>query len=84
MIRLTPFAETISGQELIKNEHLDLLTTLVQDKFTLSDQQIETVRTDLEKLGLDELKLLIRQILHFAAFKEFEDWVAEHVAVQYA
>jgi hypothetical protein len=41
MIRLTPFAETVSGQELIKNERVAILITLIQDKFNLSTTGID-------------------------------------------
>jgi hypothetical protein len=33
MLRLTPLEETISGQELIKNERVAILATQIQDKF---------------------------------------------------
>lgn len=84
MLRLTPLEETISGQELIKNERVAILTTQIQDKFTLSDQLVETVRMDLEKLSSDLLYQLIRQILHFETFEALEQWVADHLPMKQA
>ncbi len=84
MLRLTPLEETISGQELIKNERITTLITLIQDRFGVSDKLLETVRLDLEKLNTDTLYLLIRQILHFDTFEALEQWVADHLPVQQA
>jgi phosphoenolpyruvate-protein kinase (PTS system EI component) len=84
MIRLTPLAETTSGQELIKNERVAMLTMQIQDKFTLSDKLVKSVRTNLEKLSSDTLHQLIRQILHFDTFETLEQWIEEHLPVQQA
>jgi hypothetical protein len=84
MDRLTPFAETRSGQELIKNERVATLITLIQDKFALSDKLVKSVRTNLEKLSSDTLHQLIRQILHFDTFETLEQWIEEHLPVQQA
>ncbi|MFZ4662217.1 MAG: hypothetical protein ACOYNY_34730 [Caldilineaceae bacterium] len=84
MIRLTPLEETTSGQELIKNERVAMLTMQIQDKFTLSDKLVKSVRTNLEKLSSDTLHQLIRQILHFDTFETLEQWIEEHLPVQQA
>lgn len=84
MLRLTPLRETISGQELIKNERVAMLTTQIQDKFTLSEQLVTAVRANLEKLSSDTLHQLIRQILHFDTFEMLEQWIEEHLPVQQA
>ena len=73
MIRLTPFAETVSGQELIKNERVAILITLIQDKFNLSTTRIESM---LAQLDAETLTVLVRQILHVDTFEELEHWVA--------
>ncbi len=82
MIRLTPLEETRSGQELIKNERVAMLTAQIQDKFKLSDKPVTTVRTDLEKLDADMLYLLIRQILHLDTLDALEQWIAHHLPAQ--
>lgn len=79
MLRLTPLEETISGKELIKNERVAILTEQIQDKFALPNKLSETVRADLEKLNLEDLKLLIRQILHFDTFEALEQWIAKRL-----
>jgi len=79
MLRLMPLEETISGQELLKDAHVAILTTQIQDKFLLSEPLVETVRADLGKLDAEELALLVRQILHFDTFEELENWVAAHL-----
>ena len=82
MNRLTPFAETRSGEELIKNERVTLLTVQVQDKFALIDTLAAAARTDLEKLTADSLYLLIRQILHLDTLEALEQWIADQLPVQ--
>lgn len=78
MIRLIPLEETISDQELIKDERVAILATLIQDKFLLTGPIVETVRADLDKLDAEALALLVRQILHFDTFEEVEQWVSAH------
>lgn len=55
-----------------------MLATLVQDKFTLTDEQIEAIPVDLEKLELEELRLLVQQILHFDTLNGLKQWIAGH------
>ena len=62
MLRLTPLEETISGQELIKNERVAMLTAQIQDKFALSDKLTETMRTDLEKLALPNAEQVVAAV----------------------
>jgi hypothetical protein len=82
MIRLTPLKETRSGQELIKNDRVAMLTIQIQDKFKLSDKLVTTVRADLEKLDAEMLYLLIRQILHLDTLEALEQWIADRLPVQ--
>ena len=79
MLHLTPLRETASVQEVLKEDRVDMLATQIQDKFKLSSKLIEALCADLEKLNLEDLKLLIRQILHFTSFEELEQWIAEHL-----
>ncbi|MCB0186439.1 MAG: hypothetical protein KDE31_19360, partial [Caldilineaceae bacterium] len=79
MLRLTPLEETISGQELLKDAHVAILTAQIQEKFLLSEPLVETVRADLGKLDTEELALLVRQILHFDSFEEVEQWIAARI-----
>lgn len=78
MLRLTPLEETISGQELIKNERVAILTAQIQDKFALSDKMVKSVRANLETLSSDTLHHLVRRILHFDTFEALEQWIEDN------
>lgn len=76
MIRLTPFAETNSGKALIKNERVAIIVAQVQEKFVLADARTEVLHANVQKLELEDLKLLILQILHFDTLEALEQWIA--------
>lgn len=78
MLRLTPLEETISGQELIKNERVNTITRQVTRKFALSSELAEAIQLELEKLDLDTLRLLLDQILEIDAVEQLEQWIADH------
>lgn len=79
MIRLTPLAETTSGQELIKDERIALLTQLVRRKFALSDELTTSINQELQGLDLGNLKELIIQILDISTVEQLETWIAAHL-----
>jgi phosphoenolpyruvate-protein kinase (PTS system EI component) len=78
MIRLTPLAETVSGQELLKEERVMTLTALMRAKFAISEEVLAAIAIDLQKLDLNSLKALIEQILHIETLEQLEQWLAEH------
>lgn len=78
MLRLTPLEETISGQELIKNERVNTVIRQVTRKFALSSELAEAIQLELEKLDLDTLRLLLDQILEIDAVEQLEQWLADH------
>jgi hypothetical protein len=78
MIRLTPLAETASGQAIIRQVRIAILTTQIQDKFMLSDKLGKSVQTNLEKLSSDTLHQLIREILHLDTFEALEQWIEDN------
>jgi predicted transposase YdaD len=78
MIRLTPLAETISGQGLIKDERVALLTRLIRRKFFLSDELMESITHELKQLDLTALNELVDQILDINTVEELETWIAAH------
>jgi len=47
MLRLRPLSETISGQELIKDDRVALLSRQIRRKFALSDELTETMKEEL-------------------------------------
>ena len=82
MIRLTPLAETTSGQELIKDERVALLTQMIHRKFALSDELVEGVNHELQRLELTSLKALFNEILDTSTFEELETWIATHTPAE--
>jgi hypothetical protein len=79
MLRLTPLAETISGQELIKDERVAMLTRLIRRKFALSEEMVEAVHEELQRLDLESLQELFDQILEMDAFEQLELWIANRL-----
>ena len=82
MIRLTPLAETTSGQELIKDERVALLTQLIRRKFTLLDELVESVNQELQRLEMTSLKDLVTEILDISTFEELEIWITTHTPAE--
>lgn len=79
MLRLTPLRETTSGQELVKEERIDLLLNQIEVKFGLSSETKEVVAADLAQLDLNVLKALIRQLLRLDTFEQLEIWITDHL-----
>jgi predicted transposase YdaD len=79
MLRLTPLEETISGQTLIKNERVAILTRQIARKFALSAELAEAIQLELNKLDLVSLKALLDQILDIETLEELELWITEHL-----
>ena len=79
MLRLTPLRETTSGQELLKEDRVEILSALIQAKFTISPEVMETIRSELQKLPLETLKLLASQHLKISTIEQLEVWIAEHL-----
>lgn len=78
MIRLTPLAETTSGQELIKDERVALLMQMISRKFALSAELTESANHELQRLELKSLKELFNEILYANTFEELETWITAH------
>lgn len=81
MLRLTPLAETISGQELLKDDRIETLVRLIQRKFVISAEMREVVTSDLQKLEPPVLRTLLDQIFEFDTFEELEHRIGEQLAV---
>ena len=84
MLRLTPLEETISGQELIKNERVKTLARLIARKFSLSAELTETIQLELDGLDLDTLQNLLDQVLDIDTFEQLEQWIADRLPKQQA
>lgn len=77
MLRLTPLEETISGQELIKNERVTILTRQITRKFALSPELAAALQIELNKLDLQPLQRLLDQILDIETLEQLEQWLAD-------
>jgi|688.fasta_scaffold294705_2 hypothetical protein len=79
MNRLTPFAETRSGQELIKNERVKTLARQLTRKFTLSTELVETLNIELDQLDPATLEQLLDLVLDFATYEQVEQWITDRL-----
>jgi predicted transposase YdaD len=79
MLRLTPLRETTSGQELVKEERIDLLLNQIEVKFGISSETTQAVAADLAQLDMNVLKALVRQLLRLETFEQLEVWITDHL-----
>jgi uncharacterized membrane protein affecting hemolysin expression len=79
MNRLTQFAETRSGQELIKNERVKTLARQLTRKFTLSTELVETLNIELDQLDPATLEQLLDLVLDFATYEQVEQWITDRL-----
>ena len=79
MNRLTPFAETRSGEELIKNERVKTLARLLTRKFALSAELAETLHLELDQLDPAALEQLLDLVLDFATYEQVEQWITDRL-----
>ena len=79
MLRLTPLEETISGQELIKNERVKTLARQLTRKFTLSTELVETLNLELDQLDPATLEQLLDLVLDFATYEQVEQWITDRL-----
>jgi len=79
MLRLTPLRETASVQEVLKEERIEALYDQIQEKLSLSDEIMAAIDEELQKLDMESLKALRRQILHIDTLEQLENWIAEYL-----
>ena len=84
MLRLTPLRETESVQEVLKEERVDLLMIMIDNKFSLSDALNQALRADLSTLPMDALQMLFPQMLHINSLEQLEQWIADLQPMQRA
>jgi hypothetical protein len=51
---------------------------LIQAKFSVSPEVVETILGQLQKLPLEALKLLASQLLQLLTVEQLEVWIAAH------
>lgn len=81
MLRLTPLRETISGQELLKEDRVAMLTRQIQRKFALAPDLLNATVLELDQLELDNLRALIGEILFIDTLEQLEQWITDHLMV---
>lgn len=79
MLRLTPFHETESFREALKEERIETLLSQIEVKFSTSPETAETVAANLAQLDLNALKALFRQLLRLDTFEQLELWITDHL-----
>lgn len=79
MLRLTPLRETTSGQELLKEDRIDILLNQIEVKFGISPEMTEKLTTDLAQLDVTTLRALLRQLLRLDTLEQLQFWIADHL-----
>jgi len=75
MLRLTPLRETTSVQEVLQEEHVTILTRLIQKKFTLAPEMSAAINAKLQQLDLPTLRTLLDLIFDLASVEQLESWI---------
>lgn len=79
MLRLTPFRETASFLEALKEERIETLLSQIEVKFGISPEVLKDVAVDLARLDMNVLKALFRQLLRLETFEQLELWIEDHL-----
>jgi len=79
MLRLTPFHETESFREALKEDRVETLLSQIEVKFGISPETAETVAADLARLDMNALNALIRQLLRLDTFEQLQFWITDHL-----
>ena len=84
MIHLTPFDETASFQEALKEKYVRVLTMHIDEKYSPSLELSKALADDLLQLDTNLLEELFAQILHIDSIEQLEQWIAEHATLELA
>lgn len=79
MLQLTPLKETISGQELLQDDRIDMLTKQIRRKFRFAESTMEKLTTRLRELSLADLEDLFEEILDMKTLKQLNIWIDERL-----
>lgn len=82
MLRLRPLSETISGQELLKEDRIETLLRLIERKFAPPAETLDVVKADLQKLAPPMLRTLLDQVFEFTTLEDLERRIAEQLAIE--
>lgn len=79
MLRLTPFHETESFKEAMKNERIDIALNMIEVKFGVSPEKLATLAANLALLDLNTLKALIKQLMRLETLEQLDYWIDDHL-----
>ena len=79
MLRLTPFHETESFKEAMKNERIDIALNMIEVKFGASPEKLATIAANLAQLDLNTLKALIKQLMRLETLEQLDYWIGDHL-----
>lgn len=79
MLRLTPLRETTSGQELLQEGQIAILSEFIQAKFSVSSELIETIQEEMQLLPLESLQVLARRLPLISTIEQLEVWISDHL-----
>ena len=82
MLRLRPLSETISGQELLKEDRIETLLRQIERKFAPPAETLDVVKADLQKLAPPMLRTLLDQVFEFTTLEDLERRIAEQLAIE--
>jgi hypothetical protein len=79
MLKLVPLEETTSGQELLHDHTIKMLTQHIEAKFNFSEKTMDRITIRLRKLALKDLEALFKDILDMKTLKQLNAWLDEHL-----
>jgi hypothetical protein len=80
MIKLTPLEETYSGQKLLQNDRIGILTKLIRHKFHFAESTLEKLTIRLRQLSLPDLAALFEAILDMRSLRDLNTWLDERLS----
>jgi len=84
MLNLLPLRELPSGQELLQEDRVEMLTKQIKQKFHFAERTINQVMLRLRQLTLKDLEQLFGEILKFKSLKQLNAWIDQRLAAQQA
>jgi len=82
MLKLTPLAETRSGQKLLQESFAELLTKLVKRKFKAAEKTLARSEARIQQLTLRDLKDLFDEILDMTSIRELNAWMNARISLR--
>jgi hypothetical protein len=79
MLKLTPLEETYSGQKLLQNDRIDLLSKQIRHKFHFAESTLEKLTIRLRQLTLSDLEALFEAILDMKTLRDLNTWLDERL-----